>query len=88
MYKRQALGFAPAEWEWLTVRAANAGKSADLLESVGLIGKTVEISTAAGTAQGTVTTVTFSGGQPLLSLRLADGSFLTEVSPANVTLIR
>lgn len=57
-------------------------------QSVGLIGKTVEIGTAAGAAVGTVTTVSFSGGQPLLAVRLADGSFLTEVSPAKVSVIR
>ena len=57
-------------------------------QSVGLIGKTVEVGTAAGPAVGTVTTVSFSGGQPLLSLRLADGSFLTDISPATVSLVR
>jgi flagellar basal-body rod modification protein FlgD len=57
-------------------------------QSVGLIGKTVEVSTASGPAQGTVTTVIFSSGQPLLSLQLASGAFITGVSPANVTLVR
>jgi len=38
-------------------------------QSVGLIGKTVEVATASGPAQGTVTTVTFQAGQPLLSLQ-------------------
>lgn len=57
-------------------------------QSVGLIGKTVEVSTASGPAQGTVTTVTFSAGQPSLSLQLANGAFLTGISPATVTLVR
>jgi len=57
-------------------------------QSVGLIGKTVEVATASGPAQGTVTTVTFQGGQPLLSLQLANGAFVTGVSPADVTLVR
>ena len=57
-------------------------------QSVGLIGKTVEVSTSSGPAQGTVTTVTFQGGQPLLSLQLANGAFVTGVSPADVTLVR
>ena len=51
-------------------------------------GKTVEITTASGTQQGAVTTVTFAGGTPALTLQLADGSFLTGVSPATVTLVR
>jgi flagellar basal-body rod modification protein FlgD len=57
-------------------------------QSVGLIGKTVEVSAAGGPAQGTVTTVTFSGGQPFLSVQLTNGAFLTGVSPATVTLVR
>ena len=57
-------------------------------QSVGLIGKTVEVATETGPAQGTVTTVTFSAGQPLLSVQLANGAFLTGVSPSKVTLVR
>lgn len=57
-------------------------------QSVGLIGKTVEVSTANGPSQGTVTTVTFANGQAQLSLQLANGGFLTGVSPANITLVR
>jgi flagellar basal-body rod modification protein FlgD len=58
-------------------------------QSVGLIGKTVEITTATGaTQQGAVTTVTFAAGTPELTLRLADGSFVTGISPATVTLVR
>jgi flagellar basal-body rod modification protein FlgD len=57
-------------------------------QSVGLIGKTVEVRTAGGAAQGTVTTVTFVNGQPLLTLQLADGAFLTQVSPSGVSLVR
>jgi flagellar basal-body rod modification protein FlgD len=57
-------------------------------QSVGLIGKTVEVTTAGGAQQGTVTTVTFSGGTPQLTLLLPDGAFLTGVSPATVTLVR
>jgi flagellar basal-body rod modification protein FlgD len=57
-------------------------------QSVGLIGKTVEITTASGAQQGLVTTVTFAGGTPALTLKLADNSFLTAVSPASVTLVR
>lgn len=58
-------------------------------QSVALIGRTVEVSTASGASQqGTVTTITMSNGQPQLSLQMADGSFLTAVSPSSVTLIR
>jgi flagellar basal-body rod modification protein FlgD len=57
-------------------------------QSVGLIGKTVEVASGSGPAQGTVTTVTFQNGQPSLSVQLANGAFLTGVSPAAVTLVR
>jgi DNA primase len=40
--RRFGLGFAPASWEWLTQRAAEASLSADILEKVGLIGKRKE----------------------------------------------
>jgi flagellar basal-body rod modification protein FlgD len=58
-------------------------------QAVGLIGRTVEIASAAGPGgQGTVTTVTFQNGQPLLTVQQAGGAFLTGVSPAQVTLVR
>jgi flagellar basal-body rod modification protein FlgD len=58
-------------------------------QSVGLLGKTVDVSAADGsTATGTVTTVRFNAGQPLLTLQLADGSFVTDINPSSVTLVR
>lgn len=57
-------------------------------QAVALIGRTVEVGTEGGPQQGTVTTITFSGGQPQLSVQLANGAFLTDVSPASVTLVR
>jgi len=57
-------------------------------QSVGLIGKTVEVAASGGTTQGTVTTVTFENGQPALVVQLADGGFLTGVSPAAVSVVR
>jgi flagellar basal-body rod modification protein FlgD len=57
-------------------------------QAVALIGRTVEVGTEGGPQQGTVTTIRFSGGQPQLSVQLANGAFLTAVSPASVTLVR
>jgi DNA primase len=37
--RKFGLGYAPDSWEWLVQQAANSGKSADLLETVGLIAK-------------------------------------------------
>src|SRR5439155_3232169 len=39
---RFGLGFAPNSWDWLVGRAMNAGMPADLLETLGLIGKKKE----------------------------------------------
>ena len=58
------------------------------LQSVGIIGKTVEVSTPAGPSVGTVTTVTFANGQPQFTVVLKNGAFLTAVNPATVTLVR
>ena len=40
--RKFGLGFAPASGDWLVVQAANAQKSADMLETVGLIAKRKE----------------------------------------------
>jgi flagellar basal-body rod modification protein FlgD len=63
----------------LTIQAAT--------QSIGLIGKTVEVSTSSGTKVGTVTTVTFQNGSPLLTVN-ASGEFLTGVSLSRVSVVR
>jgi flagellar basal-body rod modification protein FlgD len=57
-------------------------------QAVALIGKTVEVSAAAGPATGTVTTITFVNGQPSLTVLQANGEILTGVNPASVTVVR
>ena len=57
-------------------------------QSIGLIGRTVEISTSSGPSVGTVTTITISEGEPGLTIRLANGEFLTGVNPTRVSVIR
>lgn len=61
-------------------------------QSIGLIGKTVEVSTTNGTTNGTsvgtVTTINFAQGQPQLTLQLANGQFLTQINPSQISLIR
>ena len=39
---RFGLGYAPETWDWLTMKAAQAGHSADLLEKVGLLARRQE----------------------------------------------
>lgn len=57
-------------------------------QSVGLIGKTVEVQTSSGTSAGEVTTISFSSGPPVLTVRTASGELLTNISPSQVSLVR
>jgi flagellar basal-body rod modification protein FlgD len=57
-------------------------------QSIGLVGKTVEVTTAGSTAVGQVTTIQFRDGAPELTIRTEAGEFVTGISPAQVTLVR
>ena len=57
-------------------------------QSVGLIGKTIEVRTDAGSEVGEVTTITFPEGVPNLTVRKSDGSFLTDVRLSQVVIVR
>jgi flagellar basal-body rod modification protein FlgD len=64
----------------LTVQAAT--------QSIGLIGKTVEVTTSSGTKVGTATTITFANGVPELTVRTSTGEFLTGVTLSKVRVVR
>lgn len=64
----------------LTIQSTN--------QAVGLLGKTVELSTAGGSSIGQVTTLTFTEGQPLLTVLTNQGASLTNVPLSQVTLVR
>lgn len=57
-------------------------------QSVGLISKTVEISTSTGAVIGQVTTISFDQGAPQLTVKSADGSELTGISLSQVKVVR
>jgi flagellar basal-body rod modification protein FlgD len=58
-------------------------------QSIGLIGKTVEVATETGAkAVGKVSTVTFVQGQPRLVVTQTNGQFLTDVTLDKVSVIR
>lgn len=58
-------------------------------QSIGLLGRQVEVSGEGGTSTiGSVSAVTFSGEGPVLTVKKADGSVLTDVRLAQVKLIR
>jgi flagellar basal-body rod modification protein FlgD len=58
-------------------------------QTIGLIGKNVQVTTATGAQVGTVSGVSFqSDGSPLLSVRLADGTILTGIGPSQVSVVQ
>ena len=59
-------------------------------QATGLLGRTVDVaSTATSTAlTGQVTAVSFSTGQPLITIKTSDGNTIAGISIANVSEIR
>jgi len=57
-------------------------------QSIGLLGKTVDVATSAGSVTGTVTTVRFVGGQPAVTVLASDGTVLTDIGLSKITLVR
>ncbi len=58
-------------------------------QTIGLIGKSVQVTTATGTQIGTVSSLTFqSDGSPQLTVKLADGTFLTGIGPSQVSVVQ
>lgn len=57
-------------------------------QSIGLIGKTVEINTSGGAAVGSVAVVSFSNGSPELTIKLANGEYLTGINPSQISVVR
>lgn len=58
-------------------------------QATGLLGRTIDfITTGATTTTGTVKSVTFAGGQPLLTVTTAKGETIANVAMANVTQVQ
>lgn len=66
----------------LTIQATN--------QSIGLIGKTVEVQSITGDAPsvGTVTSLSFSDGQPSLTVRKENGEILTAIKLSQISIVR
>jgi flagellar basal-body rod modification protein FlgD len=58
------------------------------LHSVGLIGRTVEITTSSGNKTGTVSALALGGASPLLTLATAGGTVLPDVSLSQILNVR
>ena len=58
-------------------------------QTVGLLGKSVQLTTNTGTQTGSVTTITFqTDGTPQLAVKLADGTILTGIDVSQVTVVQ
>lgn len=58
------------------------------LQSVSLIGRTVEVTTESGTATGNVSSLSLQGAAPLLTVALTGGSVLQGVGLGQIVSIR
>lgn len=58
------------------------------LQSVGLIGRTVDVSTASGTVTGSVSGLSLAGDVPLVTLLTTAGATLTNISVSQITAVR
>jgi flagellar basal-body rod modification protein FlgD len=58
------------------------------LQSVGLIGKTVDITTSNGTLTGTVSALSLAGDAPSITVRAADGTTTSNISLSQLTAVR
>jgi flagellar basal-body rod modification protein FlgD len=56
-------------------------------QSLSLINRTVEVATSSSSQVGTVTAIRFQNGNPLLTVKTADGQFLTDVGLSQVSLV-
>ena len=55
-------------------------------QSIGLLGRTVEVTTASGSTSGTVLAVSFATGEPRLTIKTSAAT-LIDVRPSSVSLV-
>jgi flagellar basal-body rod modification protein FlgD len=58
------------------------------LQSVGLIGRTVDVQTSSGVVTGTVTALSFAGASPQLTINTPQGTTLSAIDLASVAAVR
>ncbi len=58
------------------------------LQSVGLIGRTVDITSTSGAMTGTVVSLSLSGDSPLITVRTSAGVTLPNISLSQITAVR
>jgi flagellar basal-body rod modification protein FlgD len=57
-------------------------------QSIGLLGRTVEVNTDGGNVVGDVTTISFDQGSPVMTIRKTDGTYLNNVSLSQIYVVR
>jgi len=57
-------------------------------QALGLLGRSVEVSTESGSVIGQVTTLNYRSGKPLLTVTQTNGNVLPDVSPSQVLIVR
>lgn len=59
-------------------------------QSIGLIGRTVEVQSTVGdvAAVGVVTSLSFASGQPFINVKKSDGEILTGITLSQISVIR
>ena len=57
-------------------------------QATSLLGRTVDLAAGQATVSGEVTAVSFSSGQPLVTIKTADGRTIANISIANIAQVR
>lgn len=58
------------------------------MQSVGLLGRTVDVTTSTGSTTGTVTALSWAGDTPKLVVQIAPGNNLNDVDLGQITAVR
>lgn len=58
------------------------------LQSVGLIGRTVDVAANGSTLTGVVTALSFTGDSPQISIRTSTGSVISSISVSQISAVR
>lgn len=58
------------------------------MQSVGLLGRTVDVTNEGNAYTGTVTALSFTAGSPRLTVKSGNGSLLSDIALSNLTAVR